>query len=182
MIIWDWIALIAGVAGVFLTIKQSVWCWPLALTSVIISVIAFYNAKLYGDVFLNIFYVISGFYGWIYWNSKKNDVFLITKISNKWITYLFLITLIQIVIYWYILKKLNSDKIIFDAILTAFSFTATYMMARKWLENWILWIVIDAAYVVLYLLKELPVYALLYSFFTIMALYGFLTWNKQLKK
>jgi nicotinamide mononucleotide transporter len=55
------------------------------------------------------------------------------------------------------------------------------MMAKKWIENWLIWIIIDAAYVVLYLIKALPTYAILYGFFSLMALYGFYSWKKQLK-
>ncbi len=61
---WDWIALITGVLGVVLTIKQKIIAWPISLVSVIISIIAFYKAKLFGDMFLNIFYFLRGIFGW----------------------------------------------------------------------------------------------------------------------
>ena len=56
------------------------------------------------------------------------------------------------------------------------------MMAKKWIENWLLWILIDLAYVYLYLVKQLPTYAILYLFFSVMAFYGFYLWRKKLKK
>jgi nicotinamide mononucleotide transporter len=55
-------------------------------------------------------------------------------------------------------------------------------MTKKWVENWLLWIIIDLTYVYLYIIKQLPTYALLYVFFSLMACYGFYTWRKKLKK
>ncbi len=181
MSVLDIIALITGVIGVFLTIKQSIWCWLFALISVTISIVVFYNQRLYGDMSLNVFYFISGIYGWVFWEKKKNETFLITNMSLNWIIFLFFITIIQSFMYFYLLKHFKSDQIIFDAILTAFSLTGTFMMIKKWIENWLLWILIDAAYVILYLKKDMPLYALLYGFFSIMAIYGYYLWKKQLR-
>jgi nicotinamide mononucleotide transporter len=180
MIYWDWIALLTGIAGVLLTIFESIWCWPIALISVVISGITFYNQRLFGDFGLQIFYLISGLYGWFYWNKKKGNTFIITKMPIKWVIPIALSILIQSIVYYYLLGYFKSDQIIFDAILTSCSFTCTFMMAKKWLENWILWVIIDAAYVFLYLIKDLPAYALLYGFFSLMALYGFYLWKKRL--
>jgi nicotinamide mononucleotide transporter len=180
MTFWDWIALITGVLGVLLTIFESIWCWPMALISVIISGYTFFNQRLFGDFGLQIFYLMSGIYGWFYWNKKKHETFTVTKMPIKWFLPIVLSILVQSIIYYYLLCYFKSDQILFDAILTSCSFTCTFMMAKKWLENWILWVVIDTAYIFLYLIKDLPTYALLYGFFSLMALYGFYSWKKQL--
>ncbi len=181
MTIIDVIALITGIIGVLLTIKQSIWCWPFALISVIIQIIVFYNQRLFGDMSLNVFYFISGIYGWIFWEKKKNEVFVVSKISSKWVMLLTLITIIQSFIYFYMLRYFKSDQIVFDAILTACSITCTYMMIKKWIENWLFWIVIDGAYMILYFKKDMPLYAVLYGFFSVMVIYGYFLWKKQLK-
>lgn len=178
---WDIIALITGVIGVFLTIKQSIWCWLFALISVIISVFVFYHQRLFGDLSLNIFYFISGIYGWIFWEKKKNEVFIITKVSLNYAIFLIIATIVQSILYFYLLKQFKADQVLFDSILTACSLTVTYMMIKKWIENWLLWMLIDAAYVILYLKKGMPLYAILYGFFSVMAIYGYYQWKKQLK-
>lgn len=178
---WDWIACITGVLGVILTIFESIWCWPLAMISVAISIIAFYTQHLYGDMSLNVFYLFSGLYGWVYWKQNKTKAFTVTRIKVKWITPIVISVVLQSILYYYLLNYFKSDQVIFDAILTACSFTCTFMMTKKWVENWLLWIAIDAAYVVLYVLKEMPTYALLYAFFTLMSAYGFYVWKKQLQ-
>ena len=181
MTFWDWIALTTGVIGVLLTVFESIWCWPFALISVIISGITFYNQRLFGDFSLQIFYVLSSLYGWFYWNKQKSEVFIVTKIPVKYIFTLILSVFIQSVLYYYLLKHFKSDQILFDAILTSCSFTCTFMMTKKWIENWLFWVMIDLAYIFLYLMKDLPTYALLYGFFSLMALYGYYSWKKQLK-
>ena len=182
MNLWDWIALFTGVLGVILTIFQTIWCWPVALISVVISSIEFYNQRLFGDMSLNIFYFFSGIYGWFYWSKYKNVEFKVSKMPKPWFLYSILLIVFQSVIYFFILNYYKSDQIIIDAILTACSFTCTYLMTKKWLENWLIWILIDASYVILYIIKEMPTYAMLYSFFTIMAAYGFYQWKTQIIK
>ena len=99
MAIWDWIALITGILGVLLTIRQNIWCWPMALIAVVISIVAFYKARLFGDMFLNVFYFFSGVYGWYYWHQKKEEEFNVTHVPRKQIWILVVMTIIQIVVY-----------------------------------------------------------------------------------
>jgi nicotinamide mononucleotide transporter len=173
------IALISGTFGVWLTIKQSIWCWPFALTAVVTSIIEFYDVRLYGDMALQIFYFFAGVYGWIYWNKKKRELFAIKAIELKLIPALLGITILQAVLYYYLLIYFKGDRPVLDAILTACSLTTTYMMTKKWVENWLLWVFIDASYVVLYVLKDMWLFALLNVVFTIIAFYGWLKWRKQ---
>lgn len=174
----DIIAFTTGTLGVWLTIKQNIWCWPMALVSVLISGIVFFNQKLYGDMSLQVVYFFAGVYGWIYWYKHLNTSFRIEKtpLSN----YLFLvgITLLQAVIYYFLINAFNGDKPLFDAVLTAGSITATYMMTKKWLENWAVWVLIDGAYVALYGIKGMWWFCLLYLLFTVMAAFGWIKWRK----
>lgn len=173
------ISLVFGVAGVLLTIKQNIWCWPAALISVITSGYEFFENRLYGDFALQVFYFISGVYGWFYWEKNKNKEFIVTILPVKFIIPLICVTLLQALIYYFVLCYFKGDQVIFDAILTACSITATYMMTKKWLENWFCWVLIDFAYIILYILKDLWLYAILYFVFTLMAAYGFYKWRKQ---
>jgi nicotinamide mononucleotide transporter len=179
---WDWIALITGVLGVVLTIKQKIIAWPISLVSVIISIIAFYKAKLFGDMFLNIFYFFSGIYGWYIWEKKKTSEFNVTCIPKKMALMMLVLTTVQFIIYFFILTYFKSDQIVLDALLTASSFTCTFMMTKKWVENWVFWVIIDLSYVFLYIIKEMPAYALLYFIFAGIAGYGYYTWRIELKK
>jgi nicotinamide mononucleotide transporter len=179
---WDVIALITGVLGVLLTVFESIWCWPMALISVIISTLAFYDQHLYGDMSLNVFYFFSGIYGWYYWGTHQKQSFNVSALPLKYLPLIIGSIVLQSILYYFILTLFRSDQVLFDSILTACSFTCTYLMTKKWVENWLLWVLIDAAYVFLYIIKEMPTYAILYSFFTLMAAYGFYAWKKQLQR
>ena len=85
------IALITGTLGVWLTIKQNIWCWLFALIAVVTSIVEFYQVHLYGDMALQVFYFFAGLYGWIYWNKKKDEAFVIKRMDPKSIPSLFTI-------------------------------------------------------------------------------------------
>ncbi len=173
------IALITGVLGVLFTIMQRIWCWPFALISVVTSSFEFYNERLFGDMALQGFYFITGIYGWYYWKKNENKEFYVAHTPRKMWLFMFLATIIQSVIYYFLLKQFKGDQIEFDAILTACSITATFMMTKKWIENWAFWVLIDLAYVILYWKKDMPLFSILYFVFTVMAAYGFYSWRTQ---
>lgn len=173
------IALITGTLGVWLTIKQTIWCWPFALIAVVASIIEFYEVRLFGDMALQIFYFFAGVYGWIYWKQQQQQIFEIKRMNLRLVPILIAVTALQAIIYYYLLIYFKGDRPVLDAILTACSLTTTFMMTKKWVENWILWVGIDATYIVLYALKDMWLFALLNLVFTIIALYGWFKWRKE---
>jgi len=173
------IALVFGILGVILTIFQKIWCWPAALISVVVSVFVFYKQRLFGDMTLQVFYFVAGVYGWWYWEKNSNAKFKVGHVPKKMWAILIIATLLQFGLYFLLLTKFKGDRIIFDSILTAASITATYMMTKKWIENWICWVLIDFAYVFLYGLKHMWDFAILNIAFTLMAAYGFYLWKKK---
>jgi nicotinamide mononucleotide transporter len=172
------VALIFGVLGVWLTIKQSIWCWPAGLVAVLASITEFYNQRLFGDMSLQIIYFGAGVYGWIYWNRQTTESFAVTRTALKKIPALVIITVLQSVVFYYLLIYFKGDRPLLDGLLTACSLTATYMMTKKWVENWMAWVIIDAAYVLLYGLKDMWLFAVLNLLFTGVAFYGWLKWRK----
>jgi nicotinamide mononucleotide transporter len=173
------IALVFGILGVVYTIRQSIWCWPMALVGVVASFLEFYNERLYGDMMLQVFYFFSAIYGWWFWEKRKQLDFKVAYMPFSFVKYLFLLTVLQAIVYYYLLLQFKGDKALFDACLTAASISATYMMTRKWIENWLAWIAIDLLYVVLYGIKNMWLFALLYLVFAIMAAYGFNSWKRK---
>ena len=172
------LAFIFGAAGVWLTVKQNILCWPISLVAVIASVIEFYRQHLFGDMTLQVFYFFASVYGWMYWNKKKDESFVTKHIDSKLIPLLLVITVIQAITYYYLLINFGGDKPLLDAILTAASLTNTFIMTKKWLENWLAWILIDISYVLLYGIKSMWPFALLYFLFAVMACYGWIKWKK----
>jgi nicotinamide mononucleotide transporter len=172
------IAFITGTLGVWLTIKQNVLCWPAALISVCAATIDFFQARLYGDMSLQIFYFFAGLYGWYFWHKNKTNDFKVSRTPVRWWAYLAAASLLQFAVYYFLLIHYKGARPMLDAVLTALSLTTTYMMTRKWVENWALWVFIDGSYILLYILTDLWLYALLYLVFTAVALYGWIKWKK----
>jgi nicotinamide mononucleotide transporter len=173
------IALVAGTLGVWLTIRQTIWCWPFALIAVVASIVEFYRERLFGDMALQVFYFFAGVYGWIYWNKKKEENFAVQHIELRLVPLFLILTVLQTGLYYYLLVYFKGDRPFLDALLTACSLTTTYMMTRKYVENWLIWVGIDATYVLLYVLKEMWMFAVLNLIFTVIAFYGWLKWRKE---
>jgi nicotinamide mononucleotide transporter len=178
----SFIALFTGILGVWLTIKENVFCWPASILSVVASAYEFYKANLFGDMGLQVFYFFSALYGWYFWRKKTGKVFIVSKTPKKRFPLLITISIAQTIVLFFILTYLRGDRVLIDAILTALSLTATFMMTKKWIENWLAWVFIDISYVVLYSLKFMWLFAILYLFFAIMAFYGWIKWKKTLLK
>lgn len=174
----DILAFFSGVLGVWLTIRENIWCWPVSLVSVVISLIVFLNQRLYGDMSLQVVYFFAGIYGWLFWNDNRKKEFVVKRTDMGRLPGLLAITALQAVVYYFLLTWFGGDKPVLDALLTAASLTATYMMTKKWVDNWLLWVVVDASYIVLYGLKQMWWFCLLYLVFTLMAFYGWLKWRK----
>lgn len=181
------VAVITGLAYIFLSVRQNIWCWLFGIISSALYLIVFFNSKIYADMALQFYYVIMGVYGWVHWarlDSIHTDAALpVAKLSVKlgWI-----LSLITVVLFFVIALLLihftDSPVPWIDAFTTALSFVATWMLARKILEHWIIWIVVDAVSMGLYLYRGLYSSIILFGVLTFLAVLGFIQWNKQWKK
>ncbi len=176
------IAVISAVLYVILVAKGNRWCFLFGLISSLIYISLSLFLKFYFDTAINIYYVFMSFYGWIAWSSKKNSLPLTpSKISQKLFLTYSIIGLIVSVLLAFIVSKF-SDAVLpyFDAFTTVFAIIATYMVVKKWIENWIIWIVVDFVATGMYWHKELYLTALLFVFYTIISFVGYFNWKKQI--
>ncbi|MGM0626173.1 MAG: nicotinamide riboside transporter PnuC [Bacteroidota bacterium] len=199
MVLWDWLAgnyfelaaALLGVVSIFLQIKQNHFYWLVALVMVSMYIYVYYEARFYADMSLQIYYVIVSIYGWLHWvfgnnkrKTKEDEKKLpVSKLKRKeWLLSIAAsITLFFII--WYILDKFTDSPVpIGDAFTTALSFVATWMLARKLIENWLFWIVVDVVATGLYVYKGLYPTAALFLFLSVMAFIGYFAWRKDLKK
>jgi nicotinamide mononucleotide transporter len=180
----EWLGFIAGVTGVWLNIKQIHWAWLIGNISVLMYIVVFFQTKLYADMGLNIFYLISGFYGWYEWlfgRRNKEKLKVIRLSSNQMILWLACGIPVAMALYW--ILKIFTDASVpeMDAPLTAFSFIGQFMLARKILQNWLVWVVVDFLSVGMYLYKGLYPTAVFFLIITAMAYKGYLEWKKELE-
>ncbi|MBC7411005.1 MAG: nicotinamide mononucleotide transporter, partial [Bacteroidia bacterium] len=156
MSIIEIIAAVFGAVGVWLAVKQHIWNWWISLVSVIIYVYIFAKALLYADAGVEIVYILLTFYGLNNWKNGGDNATL--KVSNTpklyLVVYAFIISILTVLIAQ-VLTLLGSSMLWLDALTASMSLVATYMMARKQLEHWLLWIVADSIYIYMYVQKDL---------------------------
>jgi nicotinamide mononucleotide transporter len=176
------IGTLAGLVFLYLEIKQNKWLWPVGLVTSVMYIYVFFVAKLYADMSLQFYYVFISVYGWIAWSRGSTKAELpLTKLSYK----LFLILLgASVLIYFlisYLLVNYTDGSIPYwDAFTTALSIVATWMLARKILEQWLVWVLVNAVSLCLYIYKGLYPTSILFLFYTILAVVGYVQWKKDL--
>ena len=173
-------AVILGIIYVMLAAKNKISCWIFGILGSLLSIVLFaVYAKLYAEAVLYIFYVLAGIYGWINWKNQKNE----TEVyQRKLIIHLIIIGIgivLSVGLYFVLTSFFEEAKRpMIDSFTTIFSFIATYLTTKKWIENWIYWIVIDAVTTYLYFSRGLEIYALLMLAYSVIAVYGYLQWKK----
>lgn len=180
----EWVAFITAIIYVILASKERVECWFFGIISSGLSVYVFFNAKLYYESFLNVFYVIVGFYGWYEWmrKGKKKEQRKIVSYTKKEILPLIGMGIAGSVILGYLSSVFTeSPRPYIDAMIASFSILATWMTARKIIENWILWIILDVTAGVLYFTTQLYLFSALYIVYAVLAVYGLMEWRKKKK-
>lgn len=179
----------AGLSLVYVIMagKQNIWCWSAAIASSVIYCYVFYSAALYAEALLQIFFIISsvtGVYWWAQVREGECGVELtaprVQSCSIKFHLAFIFVNLLFGLVLGYILASYTSQKLPFaDALITVFSIGTTLLVGRKILENWLYWIVIDAVCTVVYIVRGLPLTAVLYTLYVLLAFYGYKTWIKE---
>ncbi len=175
-----------GLVYLYFSIRQSIWLWPLGILASGLSVYVFSVSKFYADMGLNVYYVLISIYGWIHWvrggSSQSGEVLPVSRLKWLQALILFLVFVVLFFLLAYILLRFTDSPVPWwDAFTTAGSILATWMLARKIIEHWLLWIVVDAVSAGLYIYRDLYAYFILFLVYTTMAFIGFIQWKKDLK-
>src|SRR5690554_2200430 len=176
------LAVILGLLYVVLAIRQSPWCWPASALGATIYMVLFYEGRLLMESLLQLFYIFMAAYGlWVWrFGGRKNTPLTITRRPLLWhVKIITLIVLLTAAVSFLLDSYTEADAVVIDSLTTIASLVTTWMVARKIAENWLYWVVIDAIYVYLFLLKGFYLTAMLYTLFLIIAAYGYISWKKQ---
>jgi len=176
----EWLIFITAMAYVILAIFENVWCWLFGIISSALTIALCVQGKLFLESGLQIFYVILGGYGWYQWlfGSEGKKELIIMQTSAIKIIYLIITGLIIWLPFGYFAHRYSTQVMPYlDAFITAFSLVATWMTAKKIIQNWLFWIVIDALAVLLYSYRDYYLIGLLYIIYTVLALAGYIKWR-----
>lgn len=169
-----------SIGFVILNAKGNIISWPLGIIGSAIYTYIFYTVNLYGDMTLQIFYVLMGVYGWINWSQTEasDEEFKVQFLNSRKFLLIICFGLVLTPLIGFILaSQTNADLPYWDSFTTVFSFIATWMMAKKYIQNWIIWIVVDALCIGIYYYKGLDSTVLLFIIYTLMAIYGLVNWR-----
>jgi len=182
----EWCGVVTGILCVWLAARNNILNWPIAIVSVIIYIFIFYDSKLYADMGLQVYFLLMNAYGWYFWNKNRRSNQLptpVSQISRKEI----LLSIAGIIVFTGILGfilRQNTDAAFpfIDSFCTACSLIAQIFLARKVLQNWLIWIFVDIIYVGVYVSKDLYATAIMYTLYIYIAWMGYRQWKNTLSK
>jgi nicotinamide mononucleotide transporter len=182
----NWIEAVAvsfGIACVALTVRQSLWCWPAGLVQVTLYVYIFYQARLYSDVLLHGIYVGLQVYGWHHWMGggvRREEPLPVTRLTGSQMGLLALGVAGGAFAWGEIMDRYTDAAAAhLDAFIAVASLCAQVLLARKKLENWLLWILIDLVAIGVYWSRDLRLTAGLYTVFLVLCMAGLVSWHRS---
>ena len=179
------IAVMTAILYLVLAAKEDIKCWYAAIISSSLYFFIMFDAGLIMESILQIFYITMAIYGWNQWNKVSNEECVIRIKKWKKIKHVYAISLVVIlaIISGEILEKYTNAVFPFlDAFTTFGAIITTYMVAKKIIENWIYWFVIDSISIYLFFSRELYLTSLLFFIYLIIIIFGYQSWNKKLQE
>jgi len=177
---WEVLATVFGIAYVLLAAKESQWAWPFAFVSTLIYTVIFWDGALVASSILNFYYMIMAVYGFMLWKeNEKGETLAISRWSLKHHLVFISLGIVGTLLLGYLTSTYAGAKFAYhDAFVMVFSGIATWMMAKKVLENWLYWMVVDSTAAVLYFKSGYLATIVLFILYVILAFYGYASWRK----
>lgn len=189
--IWEIFGAVSGFIFLILEVKENVWLWPVGILTSGLYIVVFLESKFYADMALNVYYVVISLYGWYAWlygKKQKNNGAEATplRVSRTpvylW-KYLFVAFLLMFLLMAWVLGRFTDSPVpIGDAFTTALSIVATWMLTRKYIEQWWLWVLVNGVSLGLYIWKGLYPTSILFFFYTTLAVVGYYQWQKSIEE
>jgi nicotinamide mononucleotide transporter len=173
-----------GLAYLVLAIRENLWCWPAAFISSVLTVVVMMGAKLYAEAALNVFYAGMAVYGFMQWRyggrrHGRNELPIGTWPMRTHVLAIVASLVASAAVGWWLSNRTDAAFPYADALVTVGSVVTTYMVARKVLENWLYWLVIDALAATLYFARELYLYFGLFVLYLVLVVIGWLRWHRD---
>ena len=165
-------------------IRESLWCWPAAFLSSVLTIVVMFGARLYSEAALNVFYAAMAVYGWYQWRYGGREQGASQLPIGVWplaahALAIFGSLAVAVGVGWLMSRNTAAAFPYLDAFVTVASVVTTYMVARKILENWLYWLVIDSLSMYLYWQRELYLYVGLFAAYLVLVVVGFVRWHRD---
>ncbi len=185
----DIITTVLGLIYILLEYRASIYLWAVGIIMPALDVWLYWSHGLYGDAGMAVYYTLAALYGYAVWkwgrkhNQKEKEDMPVTRMRRR----LYLPALLFFVVawtltYWVLVTFTNSTVPVLDSFTNALSFVGLWALARKYIEQWFFWIVVDAVCFYLYIGKGIPFKAALYGLYTVIAIAGYYKWKRIMKQ
>ena len=186
-IVLETTAIIFGLLSVWYAKKDNIWVFPTGIINTVIYTYLLWKWSLLGDMMINFYYAVMSIYGWYHWTRKKGNVveFPISRMNayeKKVSIVLFIGTVVFVIAVYTFFDKFTHWTSYIDTLVTGIFFVGMWLMARRKIENWILWIVGDIISIPMYFVKGYSFTSIQYLIFTIIAIFGYLEWKRTLQQ
>jgi nicotinamide mononucleotide transporter len=179
------VGVVLGLLYLWLEYRANIWLWIVGAIMPCVHCVLYYKSGLYADCAMQGYYILAGLYGLVVWLMGKKRTEKPLKIAHTPLQ----LALPLLVVYgalhaamYYLLTEFTDSTVPFwDAMTTAMSMVAMWMLSRKYIEQWLVWLVVDAITVGLYIYKGIPLTGMLYGLYTALAVVGYLRWRRQAK-
>jgi nicotinamide mononucleotide transporter len=176
---WETIGFVTGLLSVWLAAKEHIANWPIGLVNCTAFLVLFWQISLYGSAGTQVVYLVMTSYGWYMWlkGGVNQTELTISKLPLQLLLILTGLTALGSIAFWWLFTFTNNPSPLFDAVTTALSFAALYLLTIKVIENWWIWMAADVLFVLLYLTQGLYLTAILYVVFLGLCVQGYVGWH-----
>lgn len=184
------VGIVLGLLYLYLEYKANIWLWVVGIIMPIVHGTLYFRSGLYADASMQLYYILAGIYGLIVWlrGSKRSKTETKSEVQigrtpwRVWMQLLGLYVVLHGGIYLLLVNYTDSTVPILDSFTTALCVIAYWMLSRKYVEQWLVWFVIDAVTVGLYIYKGIPLTAALYGLYTVLAVVGYRRWLRMMRQ
>lgn len=191
MMTFDWsivlqcVGTALGLLYLWLEYKANIWLWVVGAIMPIVHGVLYLQSGIYADAAMQLYYVVAGIYGLAVWKRRprKSDDGKIRHTPKGWVVPLVAVyALLHVAIYFVLVEFTDSRVPVLDSMSTSLCIVAMWMLSRKLVEQWLVWLVVDMISVGLYLYKGIPITSGLYMLYCILAIAGYLRWRRQARE
>lgn len=175
---------IIGLLYLWFEYKASIWLWPVSVIMPAVYILVYYRAGLYADSGISVYYLLAGIYGWLVWvrHTPGKPEKPITFTPLRLVLPLSVILCVVFVLIGKVLEAYTDSTVPWwDSFTTALSVVAMWMLAHKYVEQWLVWLVVDVVSCGLYIYKDLYFTSFLYGLYALIAFFGYLKWKQLMK-
>ena len=184
----NWLEILGTLVGVlylYWEYRASMKVWVAGIIMPALSLGVYWKAALYADFGINVYYLVAAVYGYMVWRfggDKKKQALPITSTPGRAWLPLGLAFLAAFLLMGYVLENFTDSTVPWwDSFTTALSIVGMFMLARKWVEQWLVWILVDVVSAGLYVFKDIHFYAALYAVYAVVAVFGYFEWKRQIQ-